>query len=452
MKILIVEDEPIIRQFCTLILENNFDGLEIVEAINANIAIDILSKDSSFDFIISDYDMPNGNGDILVQHLKLINWNGAYLLHTSNSIDDLPYMLDYVNSSEKRSYAQKPVKLKELTSIISKIVNVQKNEEIYRRIRISYFLRSNKSLCDVYIRLNEEKYIKIINNGEFYKKSDIDKYIKKDQKFLYVTHEDFESFANSFSETPFLEFINEVDSNENAEEGLVRIHAVLKDLVESVGVDQYVISLADTYVNKVQGISKSNKNISDMLFKLRQRRDYLYDHSYMSACLATYIVKQLPWTSSEIIQKLCFCSLFHDITISRPELAMIHDLEDEKVGQLSSEDINELKNHPKQVCELLKDEKEFSQDIENILLNHHENGNGTGFPRKLDGSQLRPVTCVFIIAHEFIRQLYIHDFNEHSHKDILTVLFNTYNSGNFKDVLDALYNTLALNEAFEEGS
>lgn len=451
MNILIVEDEPIIRQFCTLILENNFSGCNIIEAVNANVAIDILNSGQSVDFILSDYDMSGGNGDLLVQHLKTINWDRPYLFHTSNSIQDLPYMEEFVGGMNNRAYAQKPVRLKELTGIIRSLLNEEVVEREYHQVRISYFLRGNKALCDIYIKLNETKYVKIINGGDFYKKSDIDKYINKSQKFLYLMKDDFETFANEFSQTPFLEFVDDIDNAESSEDGLVRLHAVLKDLVESVGVDQYAIRIADSYVKSVGNITQSNKSISEMLFKLRQRRDYIYDHSYMSACIGTYIVKQLPWCSNEIVEKLCFASLFHDITLSSPELAMAHDLDDSKLRHLSKEEMKELVEHPKRACDLLKDQNNFSQDVENIILNHHENGEGTGFPRKLDGSSIRPLACVFIVAHEFVRQLYLHDFNEHSHKDILTVLFNNYNSGNFKDVLDALYKTLDLNDVFEEG-
>jgi response regulator RpfG family c-di-GMP phosphodiesterase len=452
MEILIVEDEPIIRQFCTLILENNFSDCNITEAVHANDAIDILNSGKQFDFIISDYDMTGGNGDVLVQHLKTINWSKAYLLHTSNSIEDLPYMEEFVNGMNNRSYAQKPVRLKELTDIIKTIINKDVVENEFHKVRISYFLRGNKALCDIYIQLNESKHVKIINSGDYYKKTDIDKYIKKNQKYLHLLKDDFESFANSYTQTPFLEFIDDLEGNVSGEENLVRLHAVLKDLVESVGVDQYAIRLADSYVKTVGNIADSDKSISEMLFKLRQRRDYIYDHSYMTACIGTFIVKQLPWCTNEIIEKLCFASLFHDITLSNPELAMIHDLDDSKVRHFSAEEKKQLANHPQSACDLLKGQNNFSQDIENIIMNHHENGEGTGFPRKLDGSLIRPLSCVFIVAHEFVRQLYLHDFSEQSHKDILTVLFNNYNTGNFKDVLDALYKTLDLNDLFEEGS
>lgn len=450
MRVLIVEDEPIIRQFCTLVLENYFEKCEIVEAPHSEVAIDKM-KAMKFDFIISDFDMPGGNGDILVQYLKSIEWQGSYLLHTSNHIDDLPYIKEFVLSNVNRNYAQKPTRLKELVEIIRETLKREEVKSDYKKVRISYFLRNNKSLCDIFIKLNDEKFIKIINKGEFYKKSDIDKYIKKNQKYLYILESDMVKFSNHLYDTPFLEFVSEFGAQESIEDNLVRTHAVLKDLVESVGVDKYAIKLADSYVGNVSEITKDDKNISSMLFKLRQRRDYIYDHSYMCACLSVFIVKQLPWSSNEIIQKLCFSALFHDITLKSAELAMIHDLEESSVRKLTKEEKTSLANHPKDACKLLSGAKEFSQDIENIITNHHENGEGTGFPRKIDGTQMRPLTCVFIVAHEFVRQLYLRDFDEHSHKDILTVLFNRYNSGSFKDILDALYKTLSLNEFFEEG-
>ncbi|OIQ17530.1 MAG: hypothetical protein BM556_12060 [Bacteriovorax sp. MedPE-SWde] len=449
MKFLLVEDGPIIRQFCTLVLENNFQECSIVECINSYDAIDILKKNNDIDFIISDFDMPGGNGDVLVDYLESVNWNKPYLFHTSNFLDDVPIVKKFVDASENRKYAQKPVKMAELTSIIRNLSGEKPNNVDFSKVRISYFLRSNKALCDIYIKLGKEKFVKIINGGEFYKKSDIDKYIEKDQKYLYLSKDDFEGFADGLRQTPFLEFVSDLN-DDDPEESLVRIHAVLKDLVESAGVDKHVVGLAESYMNSVLTLTQSDQKLSDMLFKLRQRRDYIYDHSYMTACMATFIVKKMSWSTTEVIQKLCYASLFHDITITDPEIAMIHDLNSSEMRKFSKEELAKLSSHPKDACTLLANEKAFSQDVEYIILNHHENGDGTGFPRGLDGSSIRPVSCVFIIAHEFVRQLYNHDFDENSHKDILTVLFNSYNTGNFKDILDALYHTLSLNIAFEE--
>ncbi|MEO5970315.1 MAG: hypothetical protein ABIQ95_10350, partial [Bdellovibrionia bacterium] len=41
-------------------------------------------------------------------------------------------------------------------------------------------------------------------------------------------------------------------------------------------------------------------------------------------------------------------------------------------------------------------------ELENILAQHHEQMDGTGFPRKLTQQHLSPLTCLFILAHEIL--------------------------------------------------
>lgn len=63
-KILICDDEFIIREFIETLLEDEIDA-EFTHAENGNIAVDILGKEKDFDLIICDMNMPVANGDIV---------------------------------------------------------------------------------------------------------------------------------------------------------------------------------------------------------------------------------------------------------------------------------------------------------------------------------------------------------------------------------------------------
>lgn len=66
-RILVVEDEPDILDLISE--ELRYSGFAVKEAICGNEAIDIL-KHEKFDFVISDYRMPNGNGMTVLNHVK----------------------------------------------------------------------------------------------------------------------------------------------------------------------------------------------------------------------------------------------------------------------------------------------------------------------------------------------------------------------------------------------
>jgi CheY-like chemotaxis protein len=69
MKILVVEDEPALREFMLIVLGDL--GHEIVEAENGSHALEQLSTGLKVDLIITDHDMPKLSGRELVQNLQL---------------------------------------------------------------------------------------------------------------------------------------------------------------------------------------------------------------------------------------------------------------------------------------------------------------------------------------------------------------------------------------------
>lgn len=444
MNFLIVDDEISIRQILVICIESIFKDARIFEASNSVDAIKLFSNNFHVDAVITDFEMPGGNGDILIHFLMDNNFPGKVILLTSNELSNL----DGISESLKELihiYIQKPVTYKELVQTFKSYFNVKTSAE-YSPIRIAYFLRYNKTLVDIFLGI-DNRFLKIINQDDFYDKRDIDKYISKDVKYLYVKNSDIELFTDRIGKTKFLQY-DEVEEKLSAEDSLSRIHFVLKDIIQSVGVDSTVVELSEVYFKEIDKID--NKLLSSILFNIRNRRDYLYDHSFLTACLSNFIVKQMSWYNISMTKKLSFAALFHDIALNSSQIALSHDLSGEDLKKFSIEELSAFKNHPQKACDLIKDTKLFDPDIVDIIISHHEKLDGSGFPRRLSGKNIKRLSCVFILSHEFVRLMYLQNFEEKSHKDILTYLFNTYGSGNFKDILDALYATLTLNKHYKD--
>jgi len=66
-RILVVDDEPDILEL--LVEELEFEGFSAVAASSGNQALEILQKES-FDAVISDYKMPNGNGKVVLDYVN----------------------------------------------------------------------------------------------------------------------------------------------------------------------------------------------------------------------------------------------------------------------------------------------------------------------------------------------------------------------------------------------
>lgn len=69
MKILYAEDEEVLRELYALQIEA-LVSCDIIEVSSGKEAVEALKKDPSIALVLSDYRMPNGNGDMIYQHIR----------------------------------------------------------------------------------------------------------------------------------------------------------------------------------------------------------------------------------------------------------------------------------------------------------------------------------------------------------------------------------------------
>ena len=110
--ILLVEDETPVRIFASRALANK--GYKILEAENAEIAMEIFEKESEkIDLVISDVIMPGMNGPTMVRefHKKI---PGLKVIFMSGYTEDA--LSDYEGKPEELNFLQKPFSLKDLAA------------------------------------------------------------------------------------------------------------------------------------------------------------------------------------------------------------------------------------------------------------------------------------------------------------------------------------------------
>lgn len=76
-RILLVDDEPLVRESIARML--SFLGYQVVSAASATEALNWLAK-QPFDLVITDYAMPDMNGDVLGARMKSLNPGQPVLL------------------------------------------------------------------------------------------------------------------------------------------------------------------------------------------------------------------------------------------------------------------------------------------------------------------------------------------------------------------------------------
>lgn len=82
MRILVVDDESVLRKTFIALLQHK-GGHEVLEASDGAAALSLLEREE-VDLIVSDYHMPEMDGDRLLAALRLRGNKTPFLLHTSD--------------------------------------------------------------------------------------------------------------------------------------------------------------------------------------------------------------------------------------------------------------------------------------------------------------------------------------------------------------------------------
>ena len=121
------------------------------------------------------------------------------------------------------------------------------------------------------------------------------------------------------------------------------------------------------------------------------RDPYTAAHERRVAELATRIATRLGW-SLEAVERLRIAALVHDIgKINIPAEIL------SKPSRLTETEFALIKSHPAAACEILAP-IDFGGPVADIVLQHHERLDGSGYPQGLSGDQILPGACLLAVA------------------------------------------------------
>lgn len=160
-KILIVDDEPDLREVIILVIASCLKA-DFIEAGSGKEAISILeSSEGHFNLIVSDFNMPNGNGSTLARYLSDQKKEIPFLLLSS---DDRKKHEELI-SGHLRSYLQKPFKNDELRRSIESLLKdnnqIHLEEQEYVPVSLSTLQRLTILMRPIYLLLGEKNILKL---------------------------------------------------------------------------------------------------------------------------------------------------------------------------------------------------------------------------------------------------------------------------------------------------
>lgn len=144
-------------------------------------------------------------------------------------------------------------------------------------------------------------------------------------------------------------------------------------------------------LNEIIETSGSEVNLCDMLFHMRKCSEGLYSHSINVALLGQVVAKWMNYSQQEI-QMVTTAGLLHDIGLLKITESLPANFSFRKELEPGIYD-----RHPILAYNMLKN-KSIDSMIKQAVLTHHERLDETGFPLKIKGSNINPISRVLAIV------------------------------------------------------
>lgn len=441
-QVILIENNKVMKDLLTVNL-TTYLGVDVIHRKTAKEAIGLLDILPSIDLIITSHkvekeDSANVLNDYLIKNqldISLIVVGGEVKLPTTNTIS-IPSDKDW---EKVVTYTANIFGITE-ESLAKKIV------PNYVPVPVNYFLNLETVNCDVFIRIKKSpldyQFVKRIHKGDSFSKETISNYIKQNLVYFYIPKESYKNFAIQLSNR-LLSKLEAMDDNFNGKIDLMgEAYFIASREIIQLGFNSEIVQLSDSIIeNMVKSFEKSPE-MSGLLHKIiNSTTGLLYQKCYMTAVVASEMMKNLNLGLHGANEKMTFAAFFHDILLTDSEnLAQINSLSELEKSKLSEKEWDLVFNHAGEAAMLVKNYPESPNGVDEIIRHHHGALNGKGFSDDIEN--LPDLSKIFIIAHQFVLELIKFKENGGEPKPITEELFKRYSTPSAATIIKALESTL----------
>ncbi|MBW9256681.1 MAG: response regulator [Candidatus Thiodiazotropha sp. (ex. Lucinisca nassula)] len=183
-----------------------------------------------------------------------------------------------------------------------------------------------------------------------------------------------------------IQYVHELADHVINEDGeVIRSIGTVQDITNLVTLDKERQHYLEKFKNSLE------KTVIVVSATLEKRDPYTAGHQRNVSELAVSIAKELN-LSDDTISGIRLGSIIHDIgKINIPSEILT------RPGKLSDLEFEMIKTHPLHGSEILKD-VEFPWPIAEMVLQHHERLDGSGYPNSLKGDEILPEAKIIAVA------------------------------------------------------
>ena len=280
-------------------------------------------------------------------------------------------------------------------------VELSLGDEQFNPIRIESFLSGHTSFFDVYIRLTNGRYLKILQAADAFSEERVTNYIKKGVRVFFIrkdAHASYVAYCDHLSTAllslPAAPLALQIRQTLNAGE------ETLKFLSER-GIPKGTIDHAIRFSKNIQRLITELKLDQHPTLRSFIKDTAVYDHAIGTTLIASLLMPPLKLNLERLQLGIGMASLLHDVGLYNTAPG----LEDKPEGEMSADELTLYLAHPAESVRILATIKGIDSISLQAVFQHHERRDGKGFPKQLSVGAISMVSEIVGISDEFSRLL-----------------------------------------------
>ena len=250
---------------------------------------------------------------------------------------------------------------------------------------------------NLFIRRGENTYTKLFPKGDEIDAERLKKYeAGKGIEEMFVHHDDYRQYL-LYVEQVAHSLFQQKDAEGEVVVTVIKemTNLTMLEMVINKHVDSKSVAYAMTTVKGCIDVLASDPKSLFRIFRLLGRHPYLIKHALMTSVFSLLLAKIENLESEKTLTTLGLGALVHDIGMSM----LTYDPEEK--DELTPDERKEIHTHPELGKRLLDSLKSVNPEVRSIVLQHHEQPNGRGYPNGLHDKQIYYLAKIVAIADSF---------------------------------------------------
>lgn len=435
---LVADDYEDMRELLEFVFNGQL-GFDVDIVASGNEAIKKLKNKSTYDIIVTDLNMPDGTGLDLYKFYKASNFKVPFFVISGDLQSQHPEL-----EGPNVTWLKKPFDIKKLVSNVQNHFTQFKAPEKYFAVSLQTLQKIRRIESPLFVKINEQKYVQISRDTFEFTESEVAKYQQRNLLVFYLQTSQLQNFLSIYRKSVASSEIWR-DAEDNHHQISVDTE-LLKSIAEIIGWGTEAESLVKESIERALSIVSHDPHFAKIIEKFKKNEKYgVAEHCSLSLFVCSHLLKIMGINDKSLIMQLTYASILHDITLEDETYASKAHILKKDIRQIQGrKNVQQIFEHPIQASSMCNNWDFCPPQAKEIILNHHEKPDGSGFPFGKKASDLDFLSSLFIVAEDFANFCIYSDINKSNYSEYIDSKKNYFSVGHFESIFRALTSAIKM--------